>query len=74
MRGFHVGLRKEAADFLEEHKNGAYPLREVYVRECREKAREFADDEAVALWARVRYLRRPQRPPTTIAIPEESTT
>ena len=50
MIGHHVGLRAEALDLL---RSQSIPMGEDYCRELREKAREWADAEAVALWSRL---------------------
>ena len=59
MTGHHVGLRAEAIDLL---RDGGIPKSEAYCREHREKAREWGDDEAVALWTRLvwRHFAKPR--------------
>jgi len=76
MHGFHVGLRKEAYDWLTNRMGGLSHPSEEYVREQREAARDFGDDEAVALWSQLlwklyckeRYDRRKMRAPTTLVL------
>jgi hypothetical protein len=50
MIGHHVGLRAEA---LQELARTGIPISEAAAREQREKAREWCDEEAVALWSQV---------------------
>lgn len=48
--GHHVGLRAEALALLA---SGGIPVAERTARDAREKAREWGDEEAVALWSRL---------------------
>ena len=65
VRGMHVGLRTEAADLLA---SGGIPPAEASLRLQRERAREWGDDESMAMWSRLlwrhyvkaRYMRRPR--------------
>jgi len=54
MTGYHVGLRAEALHELDRWSRSGNPgPTEEYIRAKREQAREFCDDEAVALWTRL---------------------
>jgi hypothetical protein len=49
---FHVGLRKEASDWLDGKIAGPHPS-EAYVRDMRAKALDTGDEVAHGLWSRL---------------------